>query len=78
MAEAIKNSPIIRSQDKDYLSWKLTPTGKCNSKSAYKPCLENLHQQGEPRPRQVSITTKQILQTIWKSNNIIPSVKTFG
>jgi hypothetical protein len=78
MAEAIKNTPIIRSQDKDCLCWKLTPTGKCNSKSAYKACLENLHQQGEPRPRQVSPTTKQILQTIWKSKNIIPRVKTFG
>jgi hypothetical protein len=29
----------------------LTPIGKCNSRSAYKVCLEKLFEQGEPRPR---------------------------
>jgi hypothetical protein len=30
MATIIKNTPIICSQDDDFLRWKLTPTGKCN------------------------------------------------
>jgi hypothetical protein len=76
--QAIKNTTIINTQDEDYLCWRLTPTGKCNSKSAYKACLEKLFDQGEPRPRQVGTTTKQLLQAIWKNTNIIPRIKTFG
>jgi hypothetical protein len=75
MAEAIKNTTIINTQDEDCLCWRLTPTCKCNSKSAYKACLEKIFDQGEPRPRQVSTTTKQLLQAIWKNTNIIPRIK---
>jgi hypothetical protein len=64
MAEIIKNTPIINTQDEDCLCWKLTPTGKCNSKSAYRVCLQKLFEQGEPRPRQVSANTKHLLQSI--------------
>jgi hypothetical protein len=78
MAEIIKNTPIINTQDEDCLCWKLTPTGKCNSKSAYRVCLEKLFEQGEPRPRQVSANTKHLLQSIWKNNNIIPRIKKIG
>ena len=41
-AQIIKQTPIIISQDHDILCWKLTPNGKCNSKSAYCVCLQNL------------------------------------
>jgi hypothetical protein len=78
MAEEIKNTPIITTQDEDCLCWKLTLAGKCSTKSAYKACLERLFEQGEPTPRQVSTSTKQLLQTIWKNSNIIPRIKTFG
>nr|XP_051229148.1 uncharacterized protein LOC127346950 [Lolium perenne] len=78
MAQRIRNTPIINAEEEDCLCWKLTPTGKCNSKSAYRVCLENLFENGEPRPRQVSTNTKLILQSIWKNNNLIPRIKTFG
>jgi hypothetical protein len=78
MAEEIKNTPIITTHDEDCLCWKLTLAGKCSTKSAYKACLERLFEQGEPTPRQVSTSTKQLLQTIWKNSNIIPRIKTFG
>jgi hypothetical protein len=78
MAGIIKNTPIINTQDEDCLCWKLTPTGKCNSRSTYRVCLDNLFEQGEPRPRQVSANTKLLLQSIWTNKNIIPRIKTFG
>jgi hypothetical protein len=65
MAHTIKNTPIICSQDAVFLCWKLTPSGKCSSKSAYRACLENLQDHGEPRPRQVHPSTKQLLYQIW-------------
>lgn len=42
MASIIKSIDIIQSQEKDILYWKLTPSGKCNSKSAYRACLQYL------------------------------------
>jgi hypothetical protein len=62
LANKIKNTPIICSQDEDILCWKLTPTGKCNTKSAYKACLQNMHDNGEPAPRQVNPITIQLLK----------------
>jgi hypothetical protein len=64
MATTIKNTPIICSQDEDFLCWKLTHTGKCNSKSAYRACLQYLQDHGEPKPSQVHPSTKQMLNQI--------------
>jgi hypothetical protein len=64
MATSIKNTPIICSQEEDFLCWKLTPAGKCNSKSAYSACLQNLQEQGEPKPRQINSDTKMLLRQI--------------
>jgi hypothetical protein len=78
VASAIKQTPIIDSVEKDLLCWKLTPAGQCNSKSAYKACLQDLQQKGEPRPRQVSQNTTQLLKLIWNNKRMTPRVKTFG
>jgi hypothetical protein len=74
LADNIKRTPIICSQDNDILCWRLTPSGKCNSKSAYRACLNVLQEHGEPTPRQVTPTTIQLLNQIWKN----PRVQTFG
>jgi predicted Zn-ribbon and HTH transcriptional regulator len=78
MADIIENTPIINSHDEDFLCWKLTPSGKCNSKSAYRACLQILHEQGEPKPRQVNQDTKMLLRQIWKNKQMTPRVQTFG
>jgi hypothetical protein len=61
IAGNIKSTPIIASQEEDILCWKITPSGKCNSKSAYWACLKYLQDQGEPKPRQVNGETKILL-----------------
>jgi hypothetical protein len=78
MAHTIKNTPIICSQDAVFLCWKLTPSGKCSSKSAYRACLENLQDHGEPRPRQVHPSTKQLCIKSGGNKKITPRVQTFG
>jgi hypothetical protein len=78
MASIIKSTDIIHSQDDDILCWKLTPSGKCNTKSAYRACLQNLQEHGEPKPRQVHPHTVQLLKLIWKNRQITPRVQAFG
>jgi hypothetical protein len=78
MAESIKSTPIIHSTDEDMLCWKLTPTCKCNTKSAYKACLQHLQENGEPKPREVDPTTVQLLKKIWQNKQVIPRIQTFG
>ena len=78
MASIIKSTDIIQSQEKDILYWKLTPSGKCNFKSAYRACLQYLQEHGEPRPRQVHPHTIQLLNQIWKNRQITPRVQAFG
>jgi hypothetical protein len=78
MAESIKSTPIIHSTDEDMLCWKLTPTGKCNTKSAYKACLQHLQENGEPKPREVDPSIVQLLKKIWENKQVIPRIQTFG
>jgi hypothetical protein len=48
MANNIKQIPILPSEENDILCWKLTPSGKCNTKSAYYACLKRMQELGEP------------------------------
>jgi hypothetical protein len=73
----IKNTTILPSDCTDTLCWKLTPNGKCNTKSAYKACLQVLHEAGEPAPAPVCNEVKTILKQVWKTQDMIPRVKTF-
>jgi hypothetical protein len=78
MAEKIKQTTIICSSDNDILCWKLTPSGKCNTKSAYRACLKKMQELGEPTPTQVQPATIQLLNQIWKNKQMTPRVQTFG
>jgi ribonuclease HI len=78
IAQIIKQTPIINSQEQDILCWTLTPNGKCNSKTSYYACLQRLQEQGEPRPRQVSQATTQILNQVWKNKTILPRIQAFA
>jgi hypothetical protein len=73
-----KKTPIIQSPSNDILSWKLTPSGKSNTKSAYCACLQRLQELEKPVPRQVQPATIQLLNHIWKNKQITPRVQTFG
>lgn len=44
-ASIILQTPIIQTEGKDIMCWKHTPTGKCTTKSAYKLCVQVLHQE---------------------------------
>lgn len=54
------------------------PSGKCNTKSAYRACLQRLQELGEPKPRQVHPVTVQLLKQIWRNKYITPRVQAFG
>jgi hypothetical protein len=78
IANTAKKTTVSSSQDKDFLCWRLALADKCNSKSAYKACLKNLQDQGEPQPRYVNQIAIQLLKRIWKNKKVTPKVKTFG
>lgn len=44
MATTIKQTTVIHSPDRDILCWRLTPTGKCNTKTAYRACLQRMQE----------------------------------
>jgi hypothetical protein len=73
-ADVIKNTTILQVDNPDTLCWKLTPNGKCNSKSAYKACLQVLIEVGMPGPSPVDAQVKQILRQVWKNKSMIPRV----
>jgi hypothetical protein len=78
LATSIKQTPILHTEDNDLLVWKLTPTGICNTKSAYKACLQRMYDNGEPQPTQVNLNTVHLLKRIWKNKNMLPRIQTFG
>jgi hypothetical protein len=78
LADQIKNTTIICSQEADFLCWKPTPSEKCNSKLAYRACLQNMQEQGEPKPRQVHPDTQELLNQIWRNKALVPRIQTFG
>ena len=77
-ASAIIATPIVLDDSRDILCWKPTPSGKCNSKSTYKLCLQQSHNLQANQPGQVNQSTKDILQQVWKHKFMAPRVKTFA
>lgn len=70
--------PIIQSGGTGILCWKLHNSGKCTSKSAYRACLQDMQEHGEPTPRQVPTCVKQILKQTWRAKEMVPRVQTFA
>ena len=60
-AATIIRTPIINAEGKDTLVWKLTPSGDCSSKSAYKHCFNNLVMPANQRPKVVPPHTVNLL-----------------
>jgi hypothetical protein len=79
MAQNIKQTQIINTDEQDILCWKLTPNGKCNAKSAYRACVQVLYEERqEERPIPPSPDTVQLLNQVWNCNEIIPRIQTFA
>lgn len=78
IADSIMQVPIIMHEGPNILCWKPHSSGKCTSKSAYKVCMQDMQQQGEPSPRQVQNEIKQLLKQVWKEKGIAPRVQTFA
>jgi hypothetical protein len=71
MAEAIKNTPIIRSQDKDCLCWKLTHAGiapKARTKHVLSDCL-NRGSQGQDRS---VLLPNNYFKLFWRTTTLYP------
>uniref|UniRef100_A0ACD5XI67 Uncharacterized protein n=1 Tax=Avena sativa TaxID=4498 RepID=A0ACD5XI67_AVESA len=77
-AQAIKNTTIVPTEEDDILCWNLTPSGKCNSKSTYRACLQMLFDTGTPSPDQVQESIKNIMKQVWRCKEMIPRIKTFA
>ena len=76
-ADAIKRTPIIDATDPDILCWKLTPNGRCTTRSTYSACLQRLQDEGEPTPASVSQDLVQLLNHVWKNELLAPRVQAF-
>jgi hypothetical protein len=65
--DIMKQVPIIQAEDDDILCWKLSPTGKFNTKSGYKLCLQVRRDEGVPQPRALANNTKDLLKRVWEA-----------
>jgi hypothetical protein len=63
---------------KDTLVWKLTPSGVCSSKSAYKHCFNNLALPANQRPKVVPPHIVNLLNQVWQEKQMAPRVQTFA
>jgi hypothetical protein len=77
-ADAIKAITIIPYDEHGILCWKLTPNGKCNTKFAYKTCLQALFDAGYPKPVPPDDTTLNLLNKVWEHRELLPRIKTFA
>ena len=71
-ANAILQTPIIKSNGKDTLVWKLTPAGECTSKSAYKHCFNNLALPVNQQPKVVTPQIISLLNHVWQDTSMTP------
>jgi hypothetical protein len=77
-AQDIISTPIINVSGQDNLCWKLTPTGKWSSKSAYKHCRNNLSLPANQQPKEVPTQVKTLLNQIWNNKEMMPRIQTFA
>ena len=69
---------IIHDDIDDLLCWPLATNGICSPKSAYKLCLQEIHNNPITAPMQVSSEVKNLLTIIWHDKNLLPKVQTFA
>ena len=77
-ANEIIQTPIISSDGRDNLCWKLTPAGVCSAKSAYKHCRNNRMLPTNQRPKEVPTQIKNLLLQVWRCKTMVPRVQTFA
>ena len=77
LASQIVNTEIIDDDGPDLLCWDLTPNGICSSKSAYKLCLQELHNNPRNAPMDIPLDLKDFLKLIWKQKKFAPSCSNF-
>jgi hypothetical protein len=77
-ASAIKQINIIPTDEDDILCWKLTPNGKCNSKSTYKLCLQALYDAGSPKSEAPNQPVVGMLKKVWENKQVLPRIKAFA
>jgi hypothetical protein len=63
---------------KDTLVWKLTPSGVCSSKSAYKHCFNNLALPANQRPKVVPPHIVNLLNQVWQEKQMALRVSPRG
>ena len=78
VATTILNTPIIHDVGQDMLVWKLTPTGKFSTKSAYRHCFKNLQLPRNQTPKEVPRQVGNLLNQVWAEKNMIPRVQIFA
>ncbi|XP_044415512.1 uncharacterized protein [Triticum aestivum] len=78
LASVILQTDIIYDDGPDLLCWDLSSNGICSSKSAYKFCLQEIHENPMNAPSSVSLEVKDLLKLIWKQKQMLPRVKTFA
>jgi hypothetical protein len=77
-ASAIFQIPIVNLDGQDTLVWKLTPSGECTSKSAYKHCFNNLTFPTNQQPKVVPPQIVSLLNQVWQVSSMAPRVQTFA
>ena len=78
LASQIVNTEIIDDDGPALLCWDLTSYGICSSKSAYKLCLQELHNNPRNAPMDIPLDLKDFLKLIWKQKSLLPRVQTFA
>lgn len=74
--DEILRTQILPGEGQDILCWKYSSAGICTAKEAYKYCARNL--QASTPPVSIPSQVSSALMEIWKSNSLLPRIKTLA